>query len=423
MHLDVEKCRRLMGYSKYSEVVLHEHGFTVLCYCRDTPSSRGGFRMLISGEVYPNTSNIRTDSLCGSVHNLHDMLHGDGNYALACIYTDSRASIAFARDPLGSRPLYYQHDSNGVVVASDRRVLDDGLEVEPGTLYVFEHSNMESTRFSPLVYEPYTAMDTMYMDGVIERTRHLIIRSLRLRLAGRSRVVAGVSGIDSIILALLSERISSVVPVTVCTRGSYDEINANYIRDRTGLDIHVVVLDEGEILTILDELYSLNIDLDFTDAMDLSIACVVYALARFARDDGADAIMLGQLADELFGGYARYMRHASIYGLDSLNLMLFNDVKNARHDLCRDVGVASSMMVDVVLPYASTDLASYVTNLPAELKVDIKHGVRKLLLRRVAESMGLAGDVVYREKKAMQFSTGIFRIVKGLLRDGRIRGR
>jgi asparagine synthase (glutamine-hydrolysing) len=344
------------------------------------------------------------------------LARSDGNYALTWIDTNDGV-IAFARDPLGSKPLYYKHDGSNITIASDRRVLNTCVEVEPGTLYIFRLGlGMEKIRFSPIIeYKPYVDVS---MDDAIEHTRHLISTSLIRRLSGRSRIVVGVSGIDSIILAMLSNHILDVIPVTVCTKGSYDEMNARYIQEVMGLRTHILMLEEQDILKILNDISTLEIDIDFASTMDVSIACIVYALARFARDNGADALMLGQLADELFGGYARYLRYdcrssnSSIH--NDLNMILFNDLKKASHDLCRDESIASSMLVDLLLPYASVELARYVVNLPAEFKVDVVHGVRKLLLRKVAESIGIAHEIAYREKKAMQFSTGVFKMVKRL---------
>ncbi|MEM1951307.1 MAG: asparagine synthase-related protein [Candidatus Nitrosocaldus sp.] len=417
--LDLESCKRMIGKSSSNgrrEFVFKKDGFTALCYCKylQTPDPEDQGRIImLNGDIYYN-SNSNSSSV-GSLHDLHSMLaRSDGNYALACIDI-SNGVIAFARDPLGSKPLYYEHDgSSNITIASDRRVLNSCVEAAPGTLYVFRLGlGMEMIRFSPIEYKPYVDVS---MDDAIEHTRHLISTSLIRRLSGRSRIVVGVSGVDSIILAMLSDRILDVMPVTVCSKGSYDEVNARYVQEMTGLRTHILMLDEQDLLNIINEISTL--DLDFASTMDVSIACVVYALARFARDNGVDAIMLGQLADELFGGYARYLRYdyrssnSSIH--NDLNMILFNDLKKASHDLCRDESIASSMPVDLLLPYASVELARYVVNLPAEFKVDAVNGVRKLLLRKVAESIGVAHELAYREKKAMQFSTGIFKMVKRL---------
>lgn len=411
--IDIELCKGIMGnrYGGMKEFVFKKDEFAALCYCKyvQIPEEDRMVMVLLNGDIYYNSS-------VHSLHDLHDMLaRSDGNYALAWIDTNDGV-IAFARDPLGSKPLYYKHDGSNIAIASDRRVLNTCTEVEPGTLYIFRLGlGMEKIRFSPIEYKPYVDVS---MDDAIEHTRHLISASLIRRLSGRSRIVVGVSGIDSIILAILSNHILDVMPVTVCTKGSYDEMNARYLQEVMGLRTHILMLEEQDILKILNDISTQEIDLDFASTMDVSIACIVYALARFARDNGVDALMLGQLADELFGGYARYLRYYDCRSSNcihhDLNMILFNDLKKASHDLCRDESIASSMLVDLLLPYASVELARYVVNLPAEFKVDTVHGVRKLLLRKVAESIGVAHEVVYREKKAMQFSTGIFKMVKRL---------
>lgn len=407
---------RIMGYRGCGESVLEKHGFRALC-CRGCSVEQGGMDvplLLLHGSIYYHHSTYANDCL-DSLHRLHDMLMvSDGNYAL--VYISKDGTVAFARDPLGSRPLYYEHDgSYGITIASDKRVLNRYIEVEPGILYVKkpDAEEVEGIWFSPLVYTPGTQPDIRH---AIEHTRDLLMRSIARRLHGRRRAVLGLSGIDSMVLAVLAGyALDEVIPVTVCTKGSYDEMNARYLKEMTGLNINTMILDESDVLNTLDDLVRLNVDLDFTNAMDVSISCVIYALARFARDNRIDTLILGQLADELFGGYARYMRCS----MQDLNMILLNDLRRASHDLCRDESIASSMHVDLALPYASTELASYVINLPAEFKVDAVHGVRKLLLRQIAESIGIAHDVAYREKKAMQYSSGIFKTVKRLIRAER----
>ncbi|MFN4337294.1 MAG: asparagine synthase family protein [Candidatus Nitrosocaldus sp.] len=425
--IDLELYRRIVGNRYGREFILRDGGFTSLCYCKHHPNDiieeQNRIIILLNGDIY-DSHGLSVYSVC-SLHNLHGTLAvSDGNYALACIDIDidnDDVNVAFTRDPLGSKPLYYEYDGSSITVASDRRVLNTYLEVEPGVLYLFRKMGMDRVRFSPIEYKPYVNVS---MDDAIEYTMHLLSTSLKRRLDSRSKAVVGVSGIDSIILAILSKQIlDHAIPVTVCTKGSYDELNARYIREMTGLDIHTLMLDEQDILNILNDISTLNIDLDFTNVMDISIACIVYALARFARDNGVDTLILGQLADELFGGYARYLTYArSTHTLEDLNMILFNDIKRASHDLCRDESIASSMLIDLVLPYASAELAAYVVNLPVAFKIDVVKGVRKLLLRKVAESIGVACEVAYREKKAMQFSTGIFKIVKRVIEKTYVKG-
>ncbi|MGH9923718.1 MAG: asparagine synthase-related protein, partial [Nitrososphaerales archaeon] len=68
----------------------------------------------------------------------------------------------------------------------------------------------------------------------------------------------------------------------------------------------------------------------------------------------------------------------------------------------------------LLLPYAAFDLVKYVVNLPVNLKLDSKTGERKIILREVAKTLGIDDELASREKRAMQFSSGIYKIVSKL---------
>ncbi|HLE34339.1 MAG TPA: asparagine synthase-related protein, partial [Nitrososphaerales archaeon] len=59
-------------------------------------------------------------------------------------------------------------------------------------------------------------------------------------------------------------------------------------------------------------------------------------------------------------------------------------------------------------------LVKYVVNLPVNLKLDSKTGARKIILREAAKTFGIDDELAGREKRAMQFSTGIYKIVSKL---------
>ena len=67
------------------------------------------------------------------------------------------------------------------------------------------------------------------------------------------------------------------------------------------------------------------------------------------------------------------------------------------------------------LAFASYAIADFALSLPLELKIKKKtDSLRKLVLRKVAENMGLPASIAEKPKKAVQYATGINDALKKL---------
>jgi asparagine synthase (glutamine-hydrolysing) len=79
-----------------------------------------------------------------------------------------------------------------------------------------------------------------------------------------------------------------------------------------------------------------------------------------------------------------------------------------RSNIERDEKICVFHDVELRLPFASFQLAKFALRLPTELKIEKKAaGLRKLVLRKLAQNIGLPAVVVEKPKKAVQYSTGV----------------
>jgi asparagine synthetase B (glutamine-hydrolysing) len=93
---------------------------------------------------------------------------------------------------------------------------------------------------------------------------------------------------------------------------------------------------------------------------------------------------------------------------------MFDDVIRLHEsNIERDVKICNFHNVDLRLPFGSYQISEFAANLPTELKIERKaSSLRKLVLRKVAENMGLPASITKKPKKAVQYATGINNALK-----------
>ena len=199
-----------------------------------------------------------------------------------------------------------------------------------------------------------------------------------------------------------------VVACTAFAKGALDSVTAKEGASALGVEL---VSEELTIERASDALRKL--ELPFTpDLMDRSLWCLYSTAARMAHDEGAKVILLGQLADEQFGGYAKYAEALKTGGEDSARMMMQADFRDyALRGRLRDVG-ACAPWAEPRLPFEANDLVELASSLPVSFK--IRNGVRKAVLRKAATILGVPGVQAGAAKKAAQYSSGIQKLVASL---------
>ncbi|MEM2759626.1 MAG: asparagine synthetase B [Nitrososphaerales archaeon] len=386
------KALNTMRYRAWNGFEVRESGNIHIGIC-----STNKYSNIVHGEFYDKIDLKTSDKMITSLSNV------DGSYAFAIPYHDS---IIFARDALGTKPLYYAKNSSNFLLATDPRALSilgfKPTSVLPGFLYRASLNKIERKKFNTIRYET----KRYGLKDAVEKITSLLSKSIRNRIANRKVVLGFGGGIDSTVIAKLAPNLTAV---TICTNDSLDYKLGKESAEMLGMNHETVLVNEKNVKDAIGELQQV---MRFKNAMHASIACAVHLLAKYVKEKKMDALMLGQLADELFGGYARYVRYLKI-SEKKVRDEMFNDVRNAYVDNFERDELASSFYTDLLLPYAALDFAKFAVTLPLNMKLD-KSGARKIILREAAKNLAIPDALVYREKKAMQFSSGIYKIVSKL---------
>lgn len=225
--------------------------------------------------------------------------------------------------------------------------------------------------------------------------------AVAVRLRNGEGVVALSGGVDSALVAALARREC----VAVGTEGSHDLRRACHVAAELDLALTTVTLTERMIEEALPGVIRA---IPHCTPLDVSIAATLSFVASWAHDHGYERILSGQGADELFGGYARYLNSGN------LAAELEHDFRALKNQLARDQAVAARYAAAFSLPYLDCRVVRAARAIPASEKVC--KGVRKCQLREVA-ARHMPREIAFYEKKAMQYGSGVWRTMQRLARQ------
>ena len=335
----------------------------------------------------------------------------DGDYAFA-VYDGE--NLAIARDPLGVKPLFYSQNNDIKGFASTRQSLKEVGFTDIDTLKP-EHIlyNWEDISPSQAIYEKI-------FDGDVAKIDKMLRLSVIKRVEGlRELGVIFSGGLDSSYLALLLKEISENIPLkvklyAVGAEGSKDVEAAIYASKFLNMDLEICEVTEELVREALPQVVKAIGD---DNLMKVGVGLTTYFATKMVADDGIKVAFSGQGADELFGGYKRYLK-SFVDG--TLNYDLRVDMSNMYHvNLERDDACSMLNGVELRLPFLDKTLVELVLNIPDNKKIVSMHDdMRKSILRKLAFEEGLDYEIAYRPKKAAQYGTGIDKILrKKIIKD------
>ena len=394
----------------------------------------------------------------------------DGDYSFAA-YDLKSNNLAVCRDQIGVKPLFYGSCDSFSAFASERKALwkagiDDGdiKDLTPGTiLYNFEELDMESNLIDRIFsldmvdykkeygsYDDYLRIKDSY-----DVYRELLGDDLKSAVFKRVENVTDVGlifsgGVDSTILALILKEIADersekiemlnencgffdgdVKPLnlslySVGVEDSPDIKSSRRIADDLGLNLKTIIIDEE---VVKDNVENVLTAIEDDNIMKLGVGMTIYLASREMKKDGIKVAVSGQGADELFGGYNRYLRHFENSSLSdayfALDEEIRHDIANMHHvNLERDDAVAMANGVELRVPFMDREIIDLALDIPASYKIrDSDDVLRKHILRDVAKDIGVPDYIADRPKKAAQYGTGINKILKKtVLREFDIEG-
>ncbi|WP_158082582.1 asparagine synthase family protein [Methanobrevibacter arboriphilus] len=267
----------------------------------------------------------------------------------------------------------------------------------------------------------YLDINKMSYDEIKYSLINLLTDSTYKRILNTDKVGLIFSGgVDSTILATLLKNISDDISVNLYTVGvesSEDLKYAKKVAKSLDFPIKTTIIDE----TLVRE--SLNPVLDAIEEpnlMKIGVGMTLYLATKMASNDGISVTLAGQGADELFGGYYKYLTTFKEKGPEFAQESMIHDIEYGYDvNFERDDKIATFNGVDLRVPYLDEKLVNFALKIPIKYKINSDEDLlRKRILRDIAIDIGIDKEIAERPKKAAQYGSGIHKIlIKKVLKD------
>ncbi len=359
--------------------------------------------ILFDGELYNERPTGQTDV---ELFNELYLKHGkkcfsqlDGSFSCAVV---DENEIVLARDHVGARPLFFGSEHGSLRFSSEMKGIKDHIrfgiqELLPGHIYSTKEGLKKFDPFKPEV--PYT--DDLKQTAAL--LREILIEAVRKRMAG----VGGISlsgGLDSSIVAVIAKEFNPNLRLFTCSikkAPGPDLENAKFMAEYLGLEHQVYHITDEDITDFISDAvwYLESFDEDCISGIISN-----YYVSKMAKEY-TNAILVGEGADELFGGYRMVLKSPKVTSDEHREQLAQRLVDIAYNTALRrlDRGwMANSVVYQT--PFLDSKVVALSKKIPMKWKIFGENHVEKFILREAFRDM-LPERIANREK--LRFAMGV----------------
>jgi len=405
-----------------SSVALGHNLSRILSKDRPQPIQGDGFTLVFEGRLFPSTSLPDVEEVMEmlkpnpqrNASHLIEKLEGSYAFAIAC-----PNQIIAGRDMFGMNPLYYGENETTCAVASERKALwklgiKNAKSFPPGHMAVI---NVQGFSFKPIKTITQPLQEDVDMETAAKRLQDLLLESTRKMVSDLENVAVAFSGgLDSSLVAVLAKKCGiNVQLISVGLKNQLEVKFAETAAEALKLPLHLQTYTVKDVEKILPRVLWL---IEEPNLIQASIAIPFYWTAENSSKLGCHVLLAGQGADELFGGYQRYLKEYEQSGVEAVQKAMYRDVAMSyEKNFQRDNQACSFHKVELRLPFVDRDVVQFSLSLPPKLKIEsAEDRLRKRVLRQVAQNLGMPLFIVNKTKKAVQYATGVSKAIQRLAR-------
>ena len=239
----------------------------------------------------------------------------------------------------------------------------------------------------------------------VEKLSGLFVNAVRQSCNAQTAILFS-GGLDSSLIATVAKRFCEPLLVTAGIENSSDLEAACAVAAQLGLPHEKVVLGEAEIIKVYNKWHRLARGGQLNK---IELMVPVFACCRAAAKAGKWNVLLGSGAEELFVGYERYFDYLK-EKKDLKEILEKEFAALPAGDCAATDMVAKSFGMAAKYPFLNAAFSQEVLSLPIKERVGTREN-KKPLLRKMAQNLGVPALAVERRKIAMQYGSGVHKIL------------
>ncbi|WP_342305159.1 diphthine--ammonia ligase [Methanolobus sp. ZRKC5] len=326
-----------------------------------------------------------------------------GVYAFAYWLDDT---VYLARDIVGIKPLWYSN-SGGFAFASEKKALartgfTDIKELNPREILAYNIGKDCREKYN----REFFFITPQHEGSIAELEKHmkeLLENAVSIRMPDEKFGILFSGGLDSTIIAHMCKLMGKKPGIDfTCYTAGLSEVqlppDVEYSRmmaEELGLDLKVKSIGLDEVETYLKDVVPLVED---TNVPKVGVALTMYAACVAAKEDDIRVMFSGSGADEVFAGYDRHKRSTDISRDCYADVLKIYEKNTYRDDV-----VSMNNNIELRVPYLDKRFVDYCLKIPPQYKINDEQN--KLILRLLADEIGVPAQVSQRRKQAAQYGS------------------
>ncbi|HLF54184.1 MAG TPA: asparagine synthase-related protein [Candidatus Nanoarchaeia archaeon] len=241
--------------------------------------------------------------------------------------------------------------------------------------------------------------------SIKEEVKQALINAVEKRVPKERFGLFLSGGVDSSLLALLLKKFTdNFVCYSVGIKGSKDLEGAKVAAEKLKLNWKHKEFTIEEVEELLKKTAAM---FEKPDVINVGVGSVVVAAAELAD---VKTFFGGLGSEEIFAGYQRHA-HAN-----DVNDECWKGLKEMwQRDLARDTAIGKKLGIEFLTPFLDDELIVKAMGIKGELKINKEH--KKVILREIAEELGLPKEIAWRQKQAAQYGSGFDKAMEKLAKQ------
>jgi asparagine synthase (glutamine-hydrolysing) len=335
----------------------------------------------------------------------------DGNFTAAIVRKDEE--VILVRDHVGAIPIFYGSANDTFYFATEMKALKDHLqfgieELPPGHIF--------SSRKGLKSFPPYSPAIPDMPDNINDAAkllRQLLIEAVEKRMEGANAVSLS-GGLDSSIVAAITKEYRQdmkLFTVSVESAPGPDLANAKLMAEFLGLKHFIYHITDDDIRRMMSD------SIWYLESFDED--CISGILSNYFASKivkaHSNAVLVGEGADELFGGYRMVLKNERVKDEEHREHLAKKLLDISYNTALRrlDRGWMANG-VDYRIPYLDRKIVDFSQKVPMKWKIYGDKQIEKYILRLAFRDM-LPEQIANREKLRFAMGTGMDNVMDAIV--------